>query len=117
MANPNPRRSGDPAKRAAASRQTASRPRNAMSARSRGALVRLAQLPPLVIPGLVLVLMLVGLAAPLAFALPALGLIALFVGWLAYLSWPILTMRGRLTRGLLIGIVLGSAVARAMHWL
>jgi len=85
--------------------------------RSRGLLVRLSQLPPLVVPGLMLVLMLLGLAAPLYVALPALGVVALFVGWLAFLSWPVLDLKGRFTRGLMLGLVLGAGVARATGWL
>ena len=71
----------------------------------------------MVIPGVVLALMLTGLAAPLVFALPALAVIAVFVAWLAYLSWPVLNTRGRLTRGLMLGLVIGSGVARAYNWL
>jgi hypothetical protein len=91
--------------------------RSVVSERSREMLLRLSRLPALVIPGVVLVLMLVGLGAPLVFALPALGVIALFVAWLAYLSWPVLDTRGRLTRGLMLAIVVGSAVARTQGWL
>ncbi len=130
MSSSNPRRSGNPARRASAGQAPdraggaaagpSSRPpgaREAVNQRSRGVLVRLSRLPALVIPGLVLMLMVVGLSAPLPVALPALGLIALFVGWLAYISWPILQPRGRFTRGLMLGIVLGSAVARVQGWL
>ncbi len=69
------------------------------------------------IPAAVLVLMLIGLGAPLPFALPAFGLIAAFVAWLAYLSWPVLDTRSRLMRVLMLGIVVGSAVARTQGWL
>ncbi|MBA2559988.1 MAG: hypothetical protein H0V07_08890 [Propionibacteriales bacterium] len=118
MSSRNPRRSGNPATRAAAGaspRPTAVR--GAVNERSRAILLRLSRLPPLVIPGLVLVLMLVGLTGPRAFAVPCLVVIAVFVGWLAYLSWPILTMRARLLRCLLVGIVVGSVVARIWGWL
>lgn len=79
--------------------------------------MRLAALPPLVIPGLILVLMVVGLAAPLPVALVALGIIALFVGWLAYISWPALDSRAKLMRGIMLGLVIGSGIARARGWL
>ncbi len=130
MSTSNPRRSGNPARRAsapqtsdperaAATRASAQPPgaREAVNQRSRGVLVKLSHLPALVVPGLVLVLMVVGLSAPLPVALPALALIAVFVAWLAYISWPILRTRGRFTRGLMLGIVLGSAVARVQGWL
>lgn len=74
-------------------------------------------MPTIVIPAAVLVLMLIGLGAPLPFALPAFGVIAAFVAWLAYLSWPILDTRSRLMRVLMLGIVIGSAVARTQGWL
>jgi hypothetical protein len=64
-----------------------------------------------------LVLMLVGLSAPLALALPALAIVAAFVGWLAYLSWPVLSSRGRLLRIVMVGLVVGAGVARAVGWL
>lgn len=114
----NLRRSGNPATRAAAGAPAPISPqRSVVSERSRATLLRLSRLPTLVIPGVVLVLMLVGLGAPLLLALPALGVIALFVAWLAYLSWPVLDTRGRLTRGLMLAIVIGSAVARTQGWL
>jgi hypothetical protein len=64
-----------------------------------------------------LVLMLVGLSAPLALALPALAIVAAFVGWLAYLSWPVLSSGGRLLRIVMVGLVVGAGVARAVGWL
>jgi hypothetical protein len=64
-----------------------------------------------------LVLMLVGLTAPLPFALPALAIAAAFVAWLAYLSWPVLSSGGRLLRITMICLVVGAGVARASGWL
>lgn len=117
MASPN-RRSGNPATRAGATPPVAPDTlRDAVARRSRGPLVAMARLPPLVVPGVMLVLMLVGLAAPLAYALPALAVIGVFVGWLAYISWPVLDTRGRLTRGLMVTIVVGSVVGRITGWL
>ncbi|MEP6666403.1 MAG: DUF6703 family protein [Nocardioidaceae bacterium] len=99
------------------SQQGSSATREALSARSRGILLQLSQLPTLVIPGAMLVLMLVGLSAPLPFALPALAVIAVFVAWLAYLSWPILDSRARLLRIVMLAVVIGAAVARLLGWL
>lgn len=79
--------------------------------------MRLSRLPRLLIPAAVLVLMLVGLQAPLPYALVALGIIAAFVLWLAYISWPVLDARGRLLRGVMLGAVVGSAVGRLRGWL
>lgn len=118
MPSSNPRRSGNPSVRAGATPPGAGSPtRLSVAERSRGVLVKMARLPTLVIPGLMLVLMLVGLSAPLVFALPALALIGAFVGWLAYISWPVLDTKGRLTRGLVVGLVVGSALARVQGWL
>ena len=64
-----------------------------------------------------LVLMLVGLSAPLPFALPALAIAAAFVAWLAVLSWPVLSFGGRLLRIVMIGLVVGAAVGRVAGWL
>jgi hypothetical protein len=63
------------------------------------------------------VLMLVGLSAPLVAALPALAIVTAFVGWLAYLSWPVLSSGGRLLRIVLICLVVGAGVSRVAGWL
>ena len=90
---------------------------SALNQRSRAVLLRLSRLPALVVPGLMLVLMLTGLGAPLPFALPALAVVALFIGWLAVISWPALTTQGRAVRLLMLALVLGSAVGRVNGWL
>lgn len=80
-------------------------------------LLRLSRLPALVIPVAVLILMLIGLEAPLPFALPALAVIAGFVAWLAYLSWPVLGIVARLLRAFMLVIVIGAGIARILGWL
>lgn len=118
MARPRQKRSGNPAVRAgAASGQPTSATRERLSAHSRGLLVRLAQLPPLVIPGAVLVFMLLGLLSPLYVAIPALIVVGTFVVWLAYLSWPVLDSRGRLVRGVMVGAVAAALLGRITGWL
>lgn len=84
---------------------------------SRVMLLWISRLPPLAVPAAVLAAMLVGLSAPLVFALPAFGAVTLFVAWLAYLSWPALTTSARLVRGLMIALVAGAAAARVAGWL
>lgn len=79
--------------------------------------MRLSQLPPLAVPATMLVLMLLGLMAPLVIAVPALLVVAAFVLWLAFLSWPVLDNRGRLMRGILIGAVVSALVGRVTGWL
>jgi Family of unknown function (DUF6703) len=118
VARPQQKRSGNPAVRASPpSGQPTSVTRDRLSARSRGLLVRLSQLPPIVVPGAVLVLMLVGLMAPLYAAIPALLVVGLFVLWLAYLSWPLLDARGRLLRGVMVGAVIAAMAGRITGWL
>jgi hypothetical protein len=73
----------------------------------------MARLPMWVIPAVILLLMVVGLSAPLVYAVPALVVVAMFMGWLAYLSWPVLTPRGRLLRVVMIVLVAGSVTARS----
>jgi hypothetical protein len=73
----------------------------------------MARLPMWAMPVVILLLMVVGLSAPLGYAVPALVLVAAFIGWLAYLSWPVLTPRGRLLRAVMIALVAGSATARS----
>jgi hypothetical protein len=73
----------------------------------------MARLPMWAIPAVILLLMVVGLSAPLVYAVPALVVVAGFIGWLAYLSWPVLTPRGRLLRGVMIALVAGSVTARS----
>jgi hypothetical protein len=80
-------------------------------------LARLAKLPRIFIPLVVLVLMVLGLSAPLPVALLAFAVLAAFVGWLAYLSWPALDTGGRLVRVLMLAVVIGSAVAQIAGWL
>jgi hypothetical protein len=64
-----------------------------------------------------LVLMLVGLSAPLLAALPALAIVTAFVAWLAYLSWPVLSSGGRMLRIVLICLVVSAGVSRVAGWL
>lgn len=115
MSRVNQRRSGNPAVRAKSGSSsdfaagTTSPFRAAVNERSRPLLATLSRLPRIVVSAVVLLLMVVGLAAPLAIALPAFAVLAAFVGWLAYLSWPALDTRGRLIRTLLLAVVLGAA--------
>lgn len=90
--------------------------RTAVAERSRGLVVWLSRLPQFVIPAAMVALMVVGLAASIAVALPALLLIMVFVGWLAYLSWPVISGGQRTIRLLAIGLVLLAAVGRLAGW-
>lgn len=122
MAGANRRRSGNPAVRATPGAPAddvvaSGSVRATINARSKPVLAALARLPRVAISALVLVLMLVGLSAPLPFALPAFAVLAVFVSWLSYLSWPVLDTRGRLVRAFMVAVVIGAAVAQLAGWL
>lgn len=111
----NPKRSGNPATRASAGPTHVpggTRAIDRFRDRSRSVLIAMSRLPPLTIPVVMLVLVLLGLYTVLWVAIPALLLAAGFIVWLAVLSWPILSPSGRLVRGLMVGLVVGAAVAR-----
>ena len=91
--------------------------RMAVADRSRGVVVWLARRPPLLIPAVMLALMLIGLVvSTLAIAVPALALVVVFVGWLAFLSWPVLAPGQRAIRVVMIGVVLFAALGRVAGW-
>ena len=79
---------------------------------SRPTLVRLSSLPRLVVPLGTLVLVVLGLFAPLPIALPALALVFFFFAWIAYLSWPVVPTGGRVLRGVMLGLVIAMAASR-----
>ena len=79
---------------------------------SRPTLVKLNSLPRLVVPLGTLVLVVIGLFAPLPIALPALALIFFFFAWIAYLSWPVVPTGGKVLRGVMLGLVLAMAASR-----
>lgn len=79
---------------------------------SRPLLVRLTSLPRLVVPLLTVVLVAVGMLAPVPVAVVALLLVAVFVAWIAYLAWPVVTPGGKLIRVVMVALVLGLAALR-----
>lgn len=72
---------------------------------TRPLLLRLHALPRPLVPLVTVVLIAVGVFAPLPVAMVALGLVLVFVGWIAYLSWPAVPASGRVVRLLMIGLV------------
>jgi hypothetical protein len=68
--------------------------------------------PKLTLPGITLVLALAGVFAPVVVAVPALVLLALLLGWLAFLSWPVVTTGPKLLRLFSILVILLFAVSR-----
>jgi hypothetical protein len=77
----------------------------------------MSRLPSYTVPAVMLVLMVVGLSAALPLAIAALGIAALFVTWLAYLSWSVIDTKGRLLRGVMVGLVIGALVGRITGFL
>jgi hypothetical protein len=102
-------RSGNPAKRAAAERQ---RRQTRRRGRSESALAWLHRRPRWFVPALTVLLTLGGMFLPPVPGAVCLLLVAAFLGWLASLAWPKLTAAGRSGRVLLIGVVVGVAIAR-----
>jgi hypothetical protein len=73
---------------------------------------RLHGAPKLTLPGITLVLALAGVFAPVVLGVPALVLLALLLGWLAFLSWPAVTTGPRFVRIFSILVILLFAVSR-----
>ncbi|WBQ03077.1 DUF6703 family protein [Kribbella sp. CA-293567] len=73
---------------------------------------RLHGMPKLTLPGITLVLVLVGVFAPISFGVPALVLLALLLGWLGFLSWPVVGNGARFLRIFTVLVILLFAVSR-----
>ncbi len=76
------------------------------------ALVWLSSKPNFFVPVLSAVLLIGGLASPVAVGVPLLLLLVLLVGWLSYLSWPVVEGFQRLLRLGTIGLVLAGVVGK-----
>ncbi len=68
--------------------------------------------PKLTLPGITLVLALAGVFAPVVVGVPALLLLTLLLGWLAFLSWPAVTGGPKFLRIFSIVLILLFAVSR-----
>ena len=93
----------------------ASNARRTLEQSSARPLVVLHQLPVWVVPLLLAALLIAGLAVPGWIGAVALVLVAAFLGWLAAVSWPRLTPRGRLLRVAAIAGVLVIAGIQAVR--
>jgi hypothetical protein len=76
------------------------------------ALLWLSSKPAFLLPLLTVVLLVVGLAAPTAVGVPVLLLLAALVGWLSYLSWPVVQGVQRALRLGTVGLVLAAVAGR-----
>ena len=73
-------------------------------------LLRIHGLPKFLVPGLIAALMLLGLFLSAPYSGIALTVVCVFIGWLMYLSWPLLDARSRLIR-FLVFVILVAATA------
>ncbi|MEV8372667.1 DUF6703 family protein [Kribbella sp. NPDC056861] len=73
---------------------------------------KLHAMPKLTLPGITLVLALIGVFAPVSVGIPALILLALLLGWLGFLSWPVVSTGARLMRIFSVLVILLFAVSR-----
>jgi hypothetical protein len=73
-------------------------------------LLRIHALPKFLVPSLIAVLMLLGLFSPAPYSGIALTVVCIFIGWLMYLSWPLLDSKSRMIR-FLVFLILVAATA------
>jgi hypothetical protein len=73
---------------------------------------RLHTMPKLTLPGITLVLALLGVFAPAVAGVPALILLALLLAWLGFLSWPLVSTGQRAIRVFSVLVILLFAVSR-----
>jgi hypothetical protein len=67
-----------------------------------------------VVPILVFALLLLGLVGPTWLAVPALLVIAALLIWLASLSWPHVSPRGKVLRAVAVGFIVAAIAARIL---
>lgn len=91
---------------------TAGPGRARLEARSARALTTLHRLPRWVLPVVLAAVLLLGLALPSRWAGLLLLLLAAFLGWLLALAWPLVDVRGRVLRALVVLALLAAAVLK-----
>jgi hypothetical protein len=84
--------------------------RRAVERRSARILLLAHQLPRWLVPAALAILLVAGLALPGLAGAVALAVLAVALGWFAYLSWPAVSSQGRLLRTAAIMVVLLLAV-------
>ena len=89
--------------------------RGQVERRSAAPLVYLHQLPGWVVPLAFIAVLVVGLAVKGWVGAAGLSLVAAFLGWFSYLSWPVLELPSRLLRGAVIIAVIALAVSQAIR--
>lgn len=86
--------------------------RRTVERRSAPVLLWLSTRPKLLLPAVVVVLLIGGLAAPPAYGVPLLVLLGLLLLWLSYLSWPALDPGARALRAAMLALVVVAVVQR-----
>ena len=86
--------------------------RRTVERRSAPVLLWLSSRPRFLLPALVAVLLVGGLAAPRAYALPLLLALSALLLWLSYLSWPALDGRARMLRAAMLALIAVALVQR-----
>lgn len=86
--------------------------RTQISRASRPVVARLQAMPRPAFMLIWLVLVAVSVFSPPAAAVPAVVIMLLAVGWLSFLSWPMLSLGGRVLRVAVLIFLIAAAVAR-----
>jgi hypothetical protein len=86
--------------------------RRAVENRSGPALVLLTQQHKAVVPLVSVLLLLGGLALPVPIGVACLAVLAAFVGWLTFLSWPAIVGPARAVRVATFLLLVGAVVVR-----
>lgn len=71
-------------------------------------LLRIHGLPKVLVPGLIAVLMLLGLFLPAPYSGISLTVVSVFIGWLMYVSWPLLDSKSKFLRFLVFLILIAA---------
>lgn len=86
--------------------------RQSVERRSAPVLLWLSSRPTFLLPLLVAVLLIGGLAAPPSYGLPLLLALGLLLVWLSYLSWPALDGRARVLRAAMLALIAVALLQR-----
>ena len=86
--------------------------RREVSRRSAPVLRWLSQRPKILLPLVSVALLLGGFALPPAVGVPLLLVLLLIIGWLSYLSWPLVEGSARLIRIALLALLVVAIVRR-----
>ena len=88
--------------------------RRTVERRSAPVLLWLSSRPRFLLPAVVAVLLVGGLAAPAPIGLVLLLVLALLLTWLSYLSWPALDGRARALRAAMLALIAVALVQRVI---